>query len=72
VALSWPSGFLVEDGPSGQAPVRDMLADGPAVEPAGHGSAGGWMQAEAPSGRLRREHVDQLDQLLAGAGGAGG
>ena len=64
-------GFLVEDGPGGQAPVGDVLADGSAVEPAGHGSAGGWVQSEAPSGRLRGELVDQLDQLLAGAGGIG-
>jgi hypothetical protein len=58
-------GFLVEDCPRGQSPVGDVLADGPAVEPTGHGSSSRWVQSEAPSGRLRGELVDQLDHLLA-------
>jgi hypothetical protein len=41
------------------------------VEPVGHGSAGGWVHSEAPSGRLGGDVVDQPDQLLAGAGGIG-
>ncbi len=65
------SGFLVEDGPGGQAPVGDVLGDRSAVEPAGNHAAGGRVQPQAPSGRLGGELIDQLHQLPARAGPIG-
>ena len=49
------AGFLVEDGPGGEAPVGDVLADRPAVDLRATAAAGGWVQSEAAAGRLRGE-----------------